>query len=162
MAIRHCLANVSRRLVVVDPQLDDYNCLTEPVRKGVLRVTLTTTGSNALRLAPAFADALWLVTPQLPDMNGLDLLDMLHSLQHCLVAVVVDSEYDAERELRTLQSHAVQYVCKPLQVSWIYAWQEALASPKKKDMSAASHDRLISVHARVKNQSSFQASGESS
>lgn len=111
------------RVVIVDPRLDDYRDLVEPARRHLLRLTLTTTGSSALRLVPSFADAVWLLNPQLPDMNGLDLLEMLHSLQRSLKAVVIDNRYDAQRERRALELRAVQYVCKPLHLSWLKAWQ---------------------------------------
>ena len=109
-------------LVVVDPHFDDYHCLLEPARKRLVRLTLTTTGRNALRLLPSFADALWLLSPQLPDMDGLDLLGMLHSVQWKLNVVVVDNLYDPRREQRALELRAAQYVCKPVQLAWLEAW----------------------------------------
>ncbi len=117
------MATARGRVVVVDPRLDDYQCLVEPARKHLIRLTLTSNGGSALRLAPSFADALWLVSPQLPDMNGLDLLEMLRSLQSTLKAVVVDAQYDRQREKRALGLRPVQYVCKPVQLAWIEAWQ---------------------------------------
>lgn len=119
------------RLVVVDPKLDDYRNLVEPARKHLLRLTLTTTGSSALRLVPSFADAVWMLNPHLPDMDGLDLLEMLHSLQRKLKAVVVDNQYDPQRERRALELRAVQYVCKPVQLSWLKAWQDGPAMIQK-------------------------------
>ncbi|MCH8840167.1 MAG: response regulator [Planctomycetes bacterium] len=116
------------RLVIVDPRLDDYRDLVEAARKHLLRLTMTTTGGNALRLVPSFTDAVWLLSPQLPDMNGLDLLEMLHTLQRNLKAVVVDNQYDLQREQRALELRAVQYVCKPVQLSWLKAWQVALVA----------------------------------
>ncbi len=125
MATQIRVATSQGRFVVVDPQLDDYRDLVELARKHLLRLTLTTTGSNALRLVPSFSDAVWLLSPQLPDMNGLDLLEMLHSLHRELKAVVVDNRYDPRREQRALELRAVQYVCKPVQLSWLKAWQGA-------------------------------------
>ena len=104
-------ATLQRRLVVVDPRLDDYRNLVEPARKHLLRLTLTTTGSNALRLLPSFTDAVWLLSPQLPDMNGLDLLEMLHSLQRTLKAVVVDNRYDRRREQRRTSQQSKARIC---------------------------------------------------
>jgi len=124
-------ASLPGRIVVVDPQLGDYRCLHIPARQHLVRLTLTTTGSNALRLAPSFADALWLLSPQLPDMKGLDLLEMLQSLQNGLRAVVVDNQYDPHREQRSLELSAIQYVCKPLQLAWFNAWQEASTDMQK-------------------------------
>ena len=55
---------------------------------------MTSTGGSALRLAPTFADAVWLVCPALPDLDGIDLVEMLGSLQPNLPVVVIDNEYD--------------------------------------------------------------------
>jgi DNA-binding response OmpR family regulator len=133
MAAQDGAAGSQGRLVIVDPHLDDYRDLIEPARKHLLRLTLTTTGSNALRLVPSFGDSVWLLSPQLPDMNGLDLLEMLHSLQKSLKVVVIDNQYDPQRERRALELRAVQYVCKPFNLSWLRAWQRAKAAvPKPK------------------------------
>lgn len=136
MAAQPKITNTLKRLVIADPLLDDYQCLVEPARKHRVRLTLTTTGSNALRLAPSFTDALWLVSPKLPDMDGLDLLEMLHSLQCNLSAVVIDNEYDRQRELRALELKAIQYVCKPLQLLWLEAWQGIEAIPRPESSPA--------------------------
>ena len=110
------------RLVIVDPRLDDYRCLVEPAKRESVRLTLTSTGGNALRLAPSFSDAVWLVNFSLPDMEGLELIEMLHSLNSKLRAIAVDSSYDAQRERQALESHVVQYVCKPIQLPWVLEW----------------------------------------
>ena len=110
------------RVVVVDPQLDDYQCLVEPARHQLVRLTLTTTGSNALRLAPSFADAVWMVSTKLPDMEGFDLVEMLKSLNSEFRIAVIDDRYEEPHERRALQLGALQYVCKPVQMNWIWAW----------------------------------------
>ena len=112
-----------KHLIVVDPDLDAYRVLADLTEADRLRLTLTSAGRNALRLAPSFADAVWLISPQLPDMSGLDLLDMLHALRRDLRAVVIDNEYDRDRELQALRLRAIQYVCKPLHASWLNAWR---------------------------------------
>ncbi|MEO2047053.1 MAG: response regulator [Pirellulales bacterium] len=122
------------RLVIVDPQLDDYRCLYEPAQKHLVQLTTTSTGSNALRLVPSFADAVWLLSPQLPDMDGLDLLEMIHSLSRLRKAVVIDNHYDPQREQRALELQAIQYVCKPMQWSWLSAWQGVLTNTQEIDM----------------------------
>jgi CheY-like chemotaxis protein len=122
------------RLVIVDPQLDDYRCLHGPAQIHLVRLTTTTTGSNALRLVPSFADAVWLLSPQLPDMDGLDLLEMIHSLSRLLKAVVIDNHYDPQREQRALELQAIQYVCKPMQCSWLSTWQGVPATMQKPDL----------------------------
>ncbi|MEM8864498.1 MAG: response regulator [Planctomycetota bacterium] len=115
------------RLVVIDPCLHDYHSLLDATCDDDVRLTLTTSGSNALRIAPSFSDALWLVCPQLPDMDGLDVLEMLRSLRTNLNALVIDSVYDQVRERRALQLRALQYVCKPFQPAWLDAWRREMA-----------------------------------
>ncbi len=110
------------RLVIVDPQLDDYRCLVEPAWKQSIRLTLTSTGSSALRLAPSFGDAVWLINLSLPDMDGFELLEMLQSLNNKLRAIVVDGNYDRKRERQALELRVVQYVCKPIQLEWVQGW----------------------------------------
>ena len=145
MSAQHSVATARKRMVVVDPRLDDYRCLSEPARKHLLRLTLTTTGRSALRLAPTFGDALWLVSPQLPDMDGLDLLEMLHSLQGSIKAAVIDNEYDRERELRSLQLRAIQYVCKPFQLSWLTVWHGLSTAPNAESRPTLSQKETASV-----------------
>lgn len=131
----------TKHLIVVDPDLDAYLALASPARNHQLRLTLTSTGRNALRLAPSFADAVWLISPQLPDIDGLDLLDMLGSLQKQLRAVVIDNEYDRGRELQALRLRAIQYVCKPMHASWLASWHAPSIPPAPADPSAAwAHD----------------------
>ena len=131
MSAQSPVATAVRRLVIVDPRLNDYHCLVEPARKHLVRLTLVTSGSNALRLAPSFADALWLVSPQLPDMNGLDLMEMLLALQSKLTLVVIDNDYHERHERRALEQGAIQYVCKPLKLSWLAAWQGLAVAEKQ-------------------------------
>ena len=117
--------SATTRMVVVDPHIDDYRCLVEPARKLQVRLTLTTSGSGALRLAPSFADAVWLVSTRLPDMAGFDLLEMLRSLNQTYRIAVIDNQYEEAHERSALQLGAIQYVCKPVQREWIQAWEKS-------------------------------------
>ncbi len=141
MKTQNNVAALPGRLVIVDPEFDDYRSLHIPARKHLVRLTLTNTGSNALRLAPSFADAVWLLSSQLPDMDGLDLLEMLQSLQRDLKAVVVDNQYDPQREQRALELKAIQYVCKPLQLPWLEAWQQAAIEVSKSKSHYQTHQQ---------------------
>jgi DNA-binding response OmpR family regulator len=88
-----------------------------------VRLSLTTSGSFALRLAPSFIDSVWLVNTWLPDMDGFDLLEMLRSLQSEFRIAMIDEHYAEERERRAIKLGAIQYVCKPVQLKWIWVWQ---------------------------------------
>ena len=111
-----------RQVVVVDACVDDYVGLVEPAKAQAIRLTITTTGAGALRLASSFPEALWLVSTRLPDMHGLRLLEMLRSFLPGLTAFVVDTVHDEQHERQALQLSATHYLCKPVQFSWIEAW----------------------------------------
>ena len=134
----------SSRLVIVDPHLDDYRCLVEPAWRQSVRLTLTSTGSTALRLAPSFGDAVWLVNLKLPDMDGFELLEMLHSLNSKMRALLVDGNFDRQRECRALEMRVVQYICKPIQLDWILDWLQpgssrAMPSSRMQRSTFSSH-----------------------
>lgn len=124
--------STTTRVVVVDTQLEDYHCLVQPAREQSVRLTLTTSGSGALRLAPSFADAVWLVSIQLPDMSGLELLEMLMSLNSSYRIAVIDNSYQERHERIALQLGAIQYVCKPMNPKWIWAWHGREAQEEMK------------------------------
>lgn len=117
------LAVARRQVVVVDACVDDYSRLFALAKKQSIRLVITTTGAGGLRLAPSFPDALWLVSTRLPDMNGLNLLEMLRSLAPKLTAFVVDHSYDDENERQALRLSAARYLCKPVDLNWIEAWR---------------------------------------
>ena len=111
------------QVVVVDSYVEDYDRLVEMAKQKQLRLTITTTGSGALRLASSYPDALWLVSTRLPDMRGLSLLEMLKSLLPKLTAFVVDPSYDQENERQALRLSAAHYLCKPVQAAWVKSWR---------------------------------------
>ena len=115
-------SSARRQIVVVDACVDDYSRLLEPAKAQAIRLTITTTGAGALRLAASFPDSLWLVSTSLPDMSGLRLLEMLRSLQPKLTVFVVDGVHDDQHERQALRLSAAQYLCKPVQLAWIEAW----------------------------------------
>ena len=112
-----------RQIVIVDACVDDYACLVEPAQAEAIRLTITSTGAGGLRLASSFPDALWMISTRLPDMRGLDLLEMLRSLLPQLTAFVVDSVPSQEHERQALQRSATKYLCKPVELAWIEAWR---------------------------------------
>jgi CheY-like chemotaxis protein len=113
----------TKQLVIVDPKADDYNDLVDLVESGAIRWTITSTGASSLRLVNGHLDALWLISVKLPDMSGLDLLEMLRSMAPQLTIFVVDESYESQREFRALQHSAARYLCKPVQKDWITAWR---------------------------------------
>ena len=117
-----------RQVVVVDAQLEDYRALVERAREPALRLTTTSTVVDALRLAPSFPDALWLVSTALPDGDGFELLQMLRSLQPRLSVCIVDNRADAHHEQRAVQLAASLYLVKPVRWEWFAAWRGPLST----------------------------------
>jgi len=120
---KHTQHTQAKQIVIVDPKVDDYSCLVDLADSGVIRWTMTSTGASSLRLVESHLDALWLIGVQLPDMSGLDLLEMLQSMAPRLTMFVVDGEYSSERECRALQLSAARYLCKPVHPEWIAGWR---------------------------------------
>lgn len=88
-----------RRMVVVDPSIDDYAGWADDTRDGSLRITLATSGADALALLPSHCDVDWIVSSDLPDMTGLELLHMLHAIEPDLPVQLVTNQYDMDQEL---------------------------------------------------------------
>ena len=121
----------SRQVVVVDPRLEDYTHLITSSGGATIRLTTTSHGCDALRLAPSFPDAAWLVSSELPDMSGLELLEMLRSLQPNQTTLLVDNEHCPVRELEALRLDATGYVCKPVLSEWLDQLQGPLKTGPK-------------------------------
>ena len=117
------LQPTAKQVVIVDPKTEDYNCLAGLVESAAFRWTITSTGASSLRLVNNHLDALWLLSTQLPDMPGLDLLEMLRAMAPELTVFVIDNKYNSQHERRALQLSAARYLCKPIMADWIAAWR---------------------------------------
>lgn len=65
------------RVVIVDPAWDRYPEFVEAAAAGRLELHFCSDGRAALRLARRFQADAWLVSDNLPDMDGLDLVPLL-------------------------------------------------------------------------------------
>ena len=66
-----------KEIVIVDPRCDRYGDFIEAARAGDIGLQFCEDARAALRLAGQFRADVWLVSLDLPDMSGLDLLEML-------------------------------------------------------------------------------------
>jgi len=64
-------------VVVVDPQFDAYAPLVDSARRGRLSLHLRSRGADALKLARGMRVDAWLIAPELDDMSGHDLVELL-------------------------------------------------------------------------------------
>lgn len=72
-----------REIVIVDNSCDRYGDFVRAAQDGEVGLHFCVDGRSAVRLARRFRADAWLVSADLPDMSGFDLLDMLspHVLQ---------------------------------------------------------------------------------
>lgn len=84
----HSLADVGiREVVIVDPSFDRYADFVAEAQAGRVGLHFCADGRSAIRLARRFRADVWLVSDQLPDVCGLDLVELLST-------PVVQSEVD--------------------------------------------------------------------
>lgn len=114
------------RVQIVDPQYEDYDCLLELAASAGLNLCFTRTGHSALRTGRLLGVDLWIVSTELPDMSGFDLLDLLHSAQADATVFVVDNVYQLQHEQRAMMLQAAEYLCKPVVASWLTDWRGAV------------------------------------
>lgn len=72
-----------REIVIVDSNCDRYADFVQAAREGEVGLHFCVDGRSAVRLARRFRADAWLISAELPDMSGFDLLEMLspHVLQ---------------------------------------------------------------------------------
>lgn len=125
-----------RELVIVDAACDRYGDFVAAAQRGEISLHFCVDGRSAVRLARRFRADMWLVSSELPDMSGFDLVDMLspHVLQadvdpllsgarislgrigaegHSAIFVVADS-YRLEEEQRALGAGVAGYLVRPV------------------------------------------------
>ena len=135
------------RIVIVDPNPDDYAHLFDGVRSAsrnasgeieipahdgeqASRFRFVGSAREALRISPDSTDILWIINTRLPDLTGFDLFSMLADRLEDVPVWLVGDEYDTSEELRVYCSNAVMYVCKPLNKTWLTEWRSQFAMSK--------------------------------
>jgi len=135
-----------REVVVVDGNCDRYADFVQAAQAGEVGLHFCVDGQSAMRLARRFRADVWLVASDLPDMSGLDLVEMLspHVLQGGVdplrsgAAVsldrlghgmrsgifVISDSYSVEDEQRALMSGVAGYLVRPVTVDMIRALRQ--------------------------------------
>lgn len=135
-----------REVVVVDGNCDRYADFVQAAQAGEVGLHFCVDGQSAMRLARRFRADVWLVASDLPDMSGLDLLEMLspHVLQGGVdplrsgAAVsldrighgmrsgifVISDSYSVEDEQRALMSGVAGYLVRPVTIEMIRALRQ--------------------------------------
>jgi CheY-like chemotaxis protein len=135
-----------REIVIVDATCDRYADFVEAAQAGNVGLHFCVDGRSAIRLSRRFRADVWLVSTELPDMSGFDLLSMLspNILQGEVdplmdgsrvsldrigegmrpgVFLVADT-YSLEEEQRSLASGVAGYLVRPVTVDVVRATRE--------------------------------------
>ena len=115
------ITTASTELLIVDSKPEDYFRLAGQLESAEFRLTYATSGSNALRLPRLAPCHLWLVNTHLPDMSGVELLNLIRSRDPGAACVLVGDAYQEADEIAARQTGANLYVCKPPQLEWLTA-----------------------------------------
>lgn len=131
-----------REVVIVDPSFDRYADFIAEAQAGAVGLHFCVDGRSAMRLARRFRADVWLVSDQLPDVSGLDLIEMLSAAvtrsetdptltgslsvgrsgrgMRSGIFVVAD-EYRIEDEQRSLAAGVAGYLVRPVTIDVVVA-----------------------------------------
>lgn len=130
-------------IVIVDPACDRYGDFVRAAQSGDVGLHFCCDGRSAVRMARRFRADVWLVSVELQDMSGFDLLEMLspHVVQGDVdpmlagarislgrigeatrsAVFIVGDEYRLEEEQRALASGIAGYLVRPVTLDVIRA-----------------------------------------
>ena len=135
-----------REIVIVDSLFDRYSDFVAAASEGAVGLHFCNDGLSALKLARRFRGDIWLVSTELPDMSGFDLMPILleHvqqggvdpllngpriSLESLGVGLhpgvfMVSDLYRIEEEQRALASGSAGYLVRPITLDLVKALRE--------------------------------------
>lgn len=95
-----------REIVIVDSSCDRYPDFVRAAQDGEIGLHFCVDGRSAVRLARRFRADAWLVSADLPDVSGFDLLDMLspHVLQGDVDPMLSGSRISLDRVAESLRA----------------------------------------------------------
>jgi PleD family two-component response regulator len=138
-------------IVIVDSSLDRYEDFVLAAQAGQTGLHFCIDGRSAIRLSRRFRADIWLVSSELPDMSGFDLLSMLapHIMQGSVDPLlegsaisldrlgdamrsgifVVSDAYSLEEEQRALATGVAGYLVRPVTIDLIRNARTPIARP---------------------------------
>ena len=139
-------------IVIVDPVCDRFPDFVQSARNGDVGLHFCSDGRSAVRMARRFRADVWLVSVDLADMSGFDLLEMLSphvvhgdvdpmlsgsrisldrlgEAAHSAIFMVGD-EYRLDDEQRSLVAGVAGYLVRPVTLDVIRATRESSVVPK--------------------------------
>ena len=119
-------------LIVVDPAPDDYAPLFLDERLHHTPCRQFASGEAALQQLDSSLATLWMVNMRLPDMTGVNFLELLRQrIRRCPVVLISD-EHSLEDELEARAAGASAYLCKPVNGAWVRLCRDAISQPAQR------------------------------
>lgn len=106
-------------VLIVDAQPDDYRRIASRPDQENVTFYFARSGHDALQLSQQSRVQTWLVNLHLPDMTGLELLDVVRGRYPATTFLLVGDTYSATDELAVRTAGATAYLCKPVDGAWL-------------------------------------------
>ena len=114
-------------LLVVDDKVADYQILAAEIREADFVWQQANDGHRALQVASGNKVRLWISNMQLPDMSGIELLQLIRAKRPAAAIYLVSDHYSADEERQARAAGAAGYLCKPADQTWFDLCQTTLA-----------------------------------
>ena len=137
------LDDVIDEVIVVDPQFRDYRQMFHGASDRGQSVRMLSRGDDALRLKGVTGNEVWLINYRLPDMSGVDLLELVRQRNPKASVLLIGDEYDTEDELDARSAGATAHVCKPADGSWLDGVRRPKRTARSTDVKSTNRIRHI-------------------
>jgi DNA-binding response OmpR family regulator len=119
-------------LVVVDAAPDDYAPLFLDERLHDTPCRQFASGEAALQQLDSSLATLWMVNMRLPDMTGVNFLELLRQRVRRCPVVLISDEHSREDELAARAAGASAYLCKPVNGAWVRLCRDTISQPAQR------------------------------
>jgi len=93
-------------IVVVDPKFDDYQHLADSARRGRIDLHIRSSGAEALKIAGRRPVDAWIIAPDLDDMSGHDLVELIRGRAADAKVALIEAEGPGSRHRAVAEQDA--------------------------------------------------------
>ncbi|MDH4161299.1 MAG: response regulator [Nitrospirota bacterium] len=109
------------RILLVDDETLILYSPSKTLKHAGFDVTAVTTGREALREISASPYGIRFLDVNLPDANGLDLMETIQKDSPCTAIIIMTAVYLDENKINFLQSRGCRYLPKPFEIDEVLA-----------------------------------------
>ncbi len=114
-------------LMVVDAEEETYRPLLQALVAAGLNYQQAYDGHQALQIAAGSSARLWITNLHLPDMSGIELLQIVKATRPRTLFYLVSDQYSAQDEILARSTGAAGYLSKPANRNWLELCQTTLS-----------------------------------